>query len=604
MTAAASTLYLEARRDRFRFALPAAIVVAGGCAAVVVTGDVLLRPGWFAAFSAYNVLAFTGAAVLWLRMRPSSRVGLLLLALAAGTAVQSLQGSSSSLALSVGVLADPIVIVLWVYLLLTFPTHRLSRPGAATLAIALVTIAVGFVPWFFFSSHVAGGTPLARCTAACPPNALMIADRPGVASHFGDAEELGRALFAAACFLLLGVRLLVATRPRRRILAPIYAVGLVWVAAFGAYGVAANLLVTDRRVWDTIGWTLTGARMAIPLAFALAIVAARSFAGRALTTMIAQLPDRPTAAELQRVTSNALGDAGLQLAFRHGESGGWVDSNGARIGPPAPASGRAWREVRARNGDFGAALAYEEFLEGDQEFLDAATAAVKLSLNSIRLESELRMSHAELRDSERRSVAIVDEQRRRVGRDLHDSAQQRLVVIGMDLERLRAGLHAGLDPAAVVDAELERLGGELGLAVDEIRDVSHKNFPQVLSDLGLRAALTEAVRGNTRATLRLSPLERYSSDVEAAVYFPTLEAIQNAVKHGTPTTRVTASVWARAREVCFEVRDDGPGFDPKTVPPDGGLAGLSHRLGAVGGTLEINSVPGKGTVIAGRVPTG
>jgi len=125
----------------------------------------------------------------------------------------------------------------------------------------------------------------------------------------------------------------------------------------------------------------------------------------------------------------------------------------------------------------------------------------------------------------------------------------------------------------------------------------------VLRDLGIRAALTEAVRGNPRAILRISRLERYAIDVEAAVYFSTLEAIQNVMKHGTPTTAATVSVWAGPRELCFEVRDDGPGFDPTTIRPDGGLAGLSHRLDAVGGTLEITSAPGTGTVVGGRIPT-
>ena len=108
----------------------------------------MVRPGWFAAFSAYNVLAFTGAAFLWLRLRPSSRVGFVLLALGALAAVQSLQGSSASVALSIGVLTDPVVVVLWAYLLVTFPASRLSRQGAAVLLIAVATIAVGFSPWF------------------------------------------------------------------------------------------------------------------------------------------------------------------------------------------------------------------------------------------------------------------------------------------------------------------------------------------------------------------------------------------------------------------------------------------------------------------------
>ena len=540
------------------------------------------------------MLAFTGVGLLWLRLRPSSRVGTLLLVIASLTGLQALQGSSSSFGFSLGVLVDPVLTIVWVYLLLTFPTIKLNRASATVLAVLIATVAIAFIPWFFFSTNVAGGTPLAACTAACPDNAFLITDWPRASVSFSDVEAIGRALFAATCVLLLGLRLFVASGPRRRVLFPLYAIAATWAIAFGAYGVAADVIGTNRGVLDTIGWFLTGTRIAIPLAFALSIVAARSFAGVALARMMSQLGRLPTAAALQHVTGEALGDPGLRLAFRNADSIGWVGVGGEPAYPPVPESGRAWREVRADAGETRAALAYDEFLDEDPELLDAATSAVRLSLHTRHLESELRLGN------QLGSVELADEERRRIERDLHDGAQQRLVVIGMDIERLRHDL----PPEAGADAELMRLGNELDRALAEIREIAHGAFPPVLTDLGLQAALTEAVRGSPRTTLAVHNVTRHRPAVESALYFATLEAIQNATKHAGPDATITASVWELPGEVWFEVRDDGCGFDPMTTRRTGGLAGLSHRLASVEGTIQVASAPGDGTVVAGCVPTG
>jgi hypothetical protein len=222
----------RARAEWFRprFVLPAAVLLAGGAASVVLAGDVLLRPGWFALFSAYNILAFAAAAVLWVRMRPQSRLGFMLLGVTALVAIQSLQGSSSPLAFSIGVLADPFMVLLLWYALIAFPSSKLTPVAKAVYALAPIGVVVGFAPWFFLSPHVSGGTPLARCTAACPTNALTVADRPDVAGRFGTLEEVLAVAFAVLFLALICVRIGVATRPRRRVLAPVYVVTAFWLA--------------------------------------------------------------------------------------------------------------------------------------------------------------------------------------------------------------------------------------------------------------------------------------------------------------------------------------------------------------------------------------
>ena len=569
----------------------AAVLAAGVTAALTVSAGVLVRPGWFALFAGYSVVAFAGVGLLWRRRRPQSLVGLVLLLLAAALAVVALQGTSWSLGFSIGVLFDPVSALLAWYLLLGYPGVRLTRTAMWVFALAVSTIVVGFVPWYFLSPTISGATFLARCTAECPPNALMIADRPDVATHFATVEEVFRVVFAIAMVALLVSRLVLATQPRRRILAPVYVVGCAWIAVFGLFGAIRYFAVTEQRLWDTLGWFLTGARVALPLAFALALLLARTFAGRSLATMLQRLQGQPTRAALERAAAEALGDPRLRLALRQSEQEDWTDVEGAPIVPAAAEPGRRWR---ALGSDATAALGYDAALDDDPELLDAVSTAVLLSFDRSRTDSERRQIHAELQASRRRIATASATERRRIERDLHDSAQQRLVALRIHLDRASERLGR--------DEELERLGVGLEEALDEIRTIAHGAYPAVLRDFGVGAALTEAARSDGRVRVKVGRLERYGEDVEAAVYFSALEALQNASKHCPPDAAIAVEIWEDAGDVRFEVRDDGPGFDPKAAPDDGGLVGMRDRLAVVGGTAEIHSAPGHGTRVSGAVP--
>ncbi len=572
----------------------AAVLTAAVTAALTVTAGVLARPGWFALFAAYNVIAFAGGGLLWRRRRPQSQVGLLLLLLAAALAVVSLQGTSWSLGFSVGVLFDPLSALLAWYLVLTYPAARLTRAAAATFGLGVAAIAVGFVPWFFLSPSIAGGTPLARCTEDCPANALMIANRPDVATHFGTVEESFRVLFALAFVGLLVGRLFQATPPRRRILAPVYVVACSWIAVFGVFGAIRYLVVTEQRVWDTLGWFLTGTRVALPLAFALALLLAQTYAGGSLATMMQRLQAHPAPADLERAAGEALGDPQLRLALKRSDSEGWSDVDGAAIVPAAAAPARRWR-VLGSGSQPVAALGYDAALDDDPELFDAVSTAVLLSSDRSRTDSERRLILSELQASRRRIATASATERRRIERDLHDSAQQQLVALRIHLDRVSERLGR--------DEELELVGEGIGHALDEIRAVAHGAYPGVLRDFGVGAALTEAARSEDRARVNVARLERYSEDVEAAVYFSALEALQNASKHSSPRSRIAVEVWEDAGEVRFEVRDDGPGFDPEAAPAGGGVVGMHDRLAAAGGRVEIHSAPGRGTRVSGAVPT-
>jgi signal transduction histidine kinase len=247
------------------------------------------------------------------------------------------------------------------------------------------------------------------------------------------------------------------------------------------------------------------------------------------------------------------------------------------------------------------------FSDEEEHVLAALARQVGLALNNVRLGSELeasldelQMQAAELRASRARVVAAADEERRRIERDLHDGAQQHLVALAVNL-RLAREL-AESDPVAA-RAVLEELAGDVHQALEEIRDLAHGIYPQLLADRGLAEGLRAAAsRAPVRARLETGLIGRYGPEVEATVYFCCLEALQNVAKHAGRDARAAIRLWEEQGGLRFEVTDDGAGFDPRAEPRGSGLTNMSDRLGALGGRLSVDSLPGDGTRVAGAVP--
>jgi signal transduction histidine kinase len=205
----------------------------------------------------------------------------------------------------------------------------------------------------------------------------------------------------------------------------------------------------------------------------------------------------------------------------------------------------------------------------------------------------------ELRASRQRLVAAQDEERRRLERNLHDGAQQELVALAVQL-----GMAQRL--AEKESPTVSELLGQLQIqsteALDNLRDLARGIYPPLLADQGLAAALVaQARKAPIPVTVETDGVGRYPQDVEAAAYFCALEAVQNAGKYGGGApAKITLAVDDGA--LVLRVADDGPGFDPMTVRPGSGLTNMRDRLEALGGTLEVVSAPGSGTVVVGRVP--
>jgi signal transduction histidine kinase len=213
--------------------------------------------------------------------------------------------------------------------------------------------------------------------------------------------------------------------------------------------------------------------------------------------------------------------------------------------------------------------------------------------------SRIEQHNDEMRASRARIVAASDAERRRVERDLHDGAQQHLVLLNLKLSRLEKAVASG----TATQAEVQETRADLDRALTELRDLAHGIYPQVLGTDGLPAALRDAAtRTAIPTTVHADGAGRYPAEIEAAVYFCCMEALQNAGKHAGSEATATVTLDGHDGELRFEVADTGPGFDPANVAGSTGLQNLADRIGALGGELRIESAPGTGARVSGRLP--
>ena len=258
--------------------------------------------------------------------------------------------------------------------------------------------------------------------------------------------------------------------------------------------------------------------------------------------------------------------------------------------------GASWFEVRHQGEPLGAISAWmpaNDPMTPSKERLiaDLATQA-GLVLRNVRLIEELRASR-------RRIVTAQDARARRLERDIHDGAQQQLVALAVKLGLAESMLDR--DPSKTREL-IGQLRSDANDALNDLRDLARGVYPPLLADKGLGAALTgQAGKAPLPVEVIVDGVGRYGEELEAAVYFCALEAMNNAAKHGQ-ASRVRIDLAADDAMLRFEVRDDGRGFDPAVTSDGTGLQGMSDRLEAIGGTLTIASAPGAGTRIIGTVP--
>jgi signal transduction histidine kinase len=226
-------------------------------------------------------------------------------------------------------------------------------------------------------------------------------------------------------------------------------------------------------------------------------------------------------------------------------------------------------------------------------------AQAGLILHNIGLSEQLRARLAELRASRLRIVTAQDEERRRIERNIHDGAQQQLVALAIKLSITESMIGTDTEGERELLAELRE---DAAGAVEELRDLARGIYPPLLASMGLVAALeAQARKAPVPTSVTADGVGRYPQDVEAAVYFCVLEALQNVAKYAH-ASRAEVRLAASGHGLRFEVTDDGAGFDPQSRGYGTGLQGMADRLHAHGGSLDVRSAPGAGTTVSGRLP--
>jgi len=250
----------------------------------------------------------------------------------------------------------------------------------------------------------------------------------------------------------------------------------------------------------------------------------------------------------------------------------------------------------------------EPFTDSEDMVLTEIARQIGLALHNVQLDTALQASldqlqqrNHELQESRARIVAAGDAERRKLERNLHDGAQQHLVALAV---KLRLAHDAVEDDPADAMAMIDEIKSDVQSAITELRALAHGIFPPLLVSGGLPEALPAAAgRCPLPTSVELEGVGRYGNEIEAAIYFCVLEALQNAGKHAGDTASITVRVVANAEQLQFEVADDGVGFEPAGGGAVGhGFVNMADRLGAFGGSVDVTSAPGKGTTINGRVP--
>jgi signal transduction histidine kinase len=575
-----------------RAAMIAIVPMVASTLALTLSSDHLQRPVAAGLYWSYLIVATMAVGLVWWKRRPASRFGPLLVVFGAFVWVLSWQGSSSALLFSLGVLVEAPMWLLTIYLFLAFPMGRIEPRAARWLMWSLgLGALLTFLPWILFSPVVAGGGPLSRCAPDCPANALQIASEPKLAELAGKWETYIALTLAFAVFIVYLVRLLRASGPQRRSLLAVAVTSLLFLPAWFVSNFSAWILEADLNTVQAMQWVIVGTRILLPLGFLVALLQAEQFAGKALRILLERLAAKPSPELWRDAVAEALDDRKLRLAYTEPSSGQFHEPSGRVLARDAVEPHRAWVSVD-RDDEPVAAMVIDETLTEDPELVRAAASATLLAVENGALEGELRASRA-------RIVEAGHAERRRIERDLHDGAQQRLVALRMHL----ALVGEKLGPPQQQQM-LDSLGLEVDEAIQELRDLAHGLYPPLLAQSGLGTALSAVGRrSGMRVRVYEHALSRHPEPVEITVYFCCVECLQNAAKHAGPGASVTVTLTEGDDVIAFCVEDDGVGFDVATVVRGSGLTNLTDRIAAVGGTVQIVSRPGRGTRVTGHVPT-
>jgi signal transduction histidine kinase len=537
---------------------------------IAVTGPLI---GW--AFIATGIFA-------WLR-QPENRFGALMTAIGFSGCLAGLRVATEPWVFIFGLLFITSQWALLYHMLLAFPSGTLQSRLEVVLVAAMYvnSLVVHPVQVLFQDTGRLG----------FPSNPLLIEGHPDLSITLSRFRYWVALVLLGALAVILARRWAAASRSQRRALAPVLISGGL-VLLLLAVWYAALLAHLDESLVQTLEDARYVVLATVPFAFVAGLLRSRVAGAAAVSEVVTRLGD-------PRVRGSGIGDAlagtSLELAHWTPDRREYVNEAGERVDLAPEGSDRMVAPLGPGD-EPSAVLIYDASREDERELVRAVVAATTLTLENERLAADLRAKVEELTASRARIVESGDAARRHLERDLHDGAQQRLVSLALRLRLLRSEL----DDQSKAARELEAARSELDQALEELRELARGLHPSVLSDRGLDAALDGlADRAPLPVEVEAPGGERLPERVESAAYFVVAEALTNIAKYAH-ATQASVSVTHNDGWVLVEVSDDGVGGANPTG--GSGLRGLLDRVAALGGRLEIDSLPGHGTTVRAAIP--
>jgi signal transduction histidine kinase len=494
-------------------------------------------------------------------------------------------------------------LAVYIHLVLAFPSGHVRSTFDRRL--------VGFGYGYLVAAGIVGTLLGATWAVENVRNVFAVAQAPDVA---GAVDRLEAIIGVVVCVLVpyrAWRHWRDASPAGRRVLFPVVVSSPLMFASIAIANFAfafepasfLGLAVPDeaRSAWDVVTFPV---QFVIPLGFLVGTLRARLGRGR-VADLVIELGQGVPPGQLRDVLARALGDRTLEVAFPSPDGIGFVDAQGRPIevtnGPDRGTTGATTRATTRleHDGELVAVLIHDPAIDDESPGLvEAVAASARLALENERLTAQVRAQLEEVRESRARVITAADAERARVERDLHDGAQQRLVALAMRLQVAKA-----TTPEA--SALLDEATAELEAAIGEVRQLARGLHPTILTEAGLAAAveaLVERTPVDVSVDVSVDVAERrYPGPVEATAYFVIAEALTNVARHA-PACQARVTVREEPGQLVIVVADDGPGGADPTAGT--GLMGLTDRVAAIGGRLDVSSPASGGTTLRAVVPTG
>jgi signal transduction histidine kinase len=538
--------------------------------------------------------SFLGAGLIaWLR-RPGNRLGPLMVATSFALLARLFRVSHDPLTFTVFFLLSDLAWPLVGHVALAYPFGRVTDRLEKAFLTVVYFVALAF-PLAVLLTY--DGTARLRFLDPLPRESLLLLSGN---ARFVDAVQdawgaVGYGVLAGV-FILLVVRKLVQATPRaRRVLLPLL-VAAVFAALWAVFNGILTFAETPPEIVYDLFWWQVIALTALPVALLAGLLRAR-LARAHVGELVVHL-EQSSPEELRDELARALDDPTMEVAFWLPDRRAFVDSEGRAFDVPEDGPRRAVTRLD-QEGEPLAVLVHDPTLREEPQLVEGVAAAARLALQNARLHAEVSAQLAKVKESRARIVAAADEERRRIERDIHDGAQQRLVALALELRSAQRRLGEDVDPE--LERLLESAADELQVAVDELRELAQGIHPGILVQGGLAAAL-EALADRSPVPVTVDATqERLAPEVEGTAYFVAAEALTNVVKHSR-ATKASIRALRTNGTLVVEVEDDGVGG---AAARDGsGLRGLADRVEAQGGRLRVESSAGSGTRIVGEIPCG